>query len=337
MAGEKWFCAFRSQDLGAKPEQLELLGEKLVAFRDAEGAIGVLIDVCPHRGAALSKGSVRDGRLECFYHGWQFDRAGHCLRISTLPVDAAIPRVAHAKTCRSVEKDGYVWVSFAGEGELDPSSIMDLTLFEQDEQYQMLHAVADIEANYRLVLENFLCPAHVFFTHENMAPFMNREHCGPFTTEVETNEQGFYSTVTHEKLRVQSLYEFRYPSMLEVTQKSQWGSTIQQFYVTPLDESRTRLFARGYYPAHLPNFEGARQKFLEIIDQDVYLLPSLQDNAERGHAVWNAPMEADKLPLFGRRYMDDHPFTFGARKLRDKVRTPMHKQVRSEGEIDLQL
>ncbi len=45
-------------------------------------------------------------------------------------------------------------------------------------------------------------------------------------------------------------------------------------------------------------------------------MPSLQDNADRGHKLWHAPMAADRLPLFARRYMDARPLKFGARSLR---------------------
>src|SRR5215813_15277550 len=41
------------------PLRLRLLGEKLVAFRDSEGKVGLLNEYCPHRGVSLALGRVR--------------------------------------------------------------------------------------------------------------------------------------------------------------------------------------------------------------------------------------------------------------------------------------
>jgi len=45
-----------SEQLTDKPIGVEILGEKVVLFRDAQGKVVCLQDVCPHRGAPLHKG-----------------------------------------------------------------------------------------------------------------------------------------------------------------------------------------------------------------------------------------------------------------------------------------
>ena len=40
---------------------VEILGEKVVLFRDSQGAIQCLHDVCPHRGAPLHRVGSRGG------------------------------------------------------------------------------------------------------------------------------------------------------------------------------------------------------------------------------------------------------------------------------------
>jgi phenylpropionate dioxygenase-like ring-hydroxylating dioxygenase large terminal subunit len=51
-------------------------GERVVLFRDERGKACALIDRCPHRGVALSLGILRDGIVECPFHGWRFDGTG---------------------------------------------------------------------------------------------------------------------------------------------------------------------------------------------------------------------------------------------------------------------
>ena len=57
------------------PIRVRLLGEDLVAFRDTNGAAGLIGANCPHRGASLFFGRNEESGLRCVYHGWKFDAA----------------------------------------------------------------------------------------------------------------------------------------------------------------------------------------------------------------------------------------------------------------------
>src|SRR5262245_48939438 len=76
-----WIPAAYSSELerDGPPVRLMLLGEKLIAFRDSAGHVGVMDHRCPHRGASLFLGRNEEGGLRCVYHGWKFDVAGNCL------------------------------------------------------------------------------------------------------------------------------------------------------------------------------------------------------------------------------------------------------------------
>jgi phthalate 4,5-dioxygenase len=54
------------------PLRVNLLGERFVAFRDSAGEVGVLDELCMHRGASLALCRVEGGGLRCLYHGWKF-------------------------------------------------------------------------------------------------------------------------------------------------------------------------------------------------------------------------------------------------------------------------
>ncbi len=58
------------------PVRLNVLGEKLVAFKDSEGKVGILDAYCPHRGAPMFFGRNEECGLRCVYHGWKFDVNG---------------------------------------------------------------------------------------------------------------------------------------------------------------------------------------------------------------------------------------------------------------------
>ena len=88
-----WHPIARCGEVSDQPRRFHLLGTELVAFRDDDG-VAVFKDVCIHRGSALSLGSVIDGRLRCAYHGWEYDRAGTCVKIPSLPPGSSVPNKA---------------------------------------------------------------------------------------------------------------------------------------------------------------------------------------------------------------------------------------------------
>src|SRR5450432_2542696 len=104
-----WYVACQSAELGRKPLARTVVGVPLVLFRDAGGKPAALLDRCPHRNVPLSLGRVvAGGRLECAYHGWQFEPGGRCSLVPGLLVSDGRERRAPAAAVR--EQGGLVWV-----------------------------------------------------------------------------------------------------------------------------------------------------------------------------------------------------------------------------------
>ena len=105
-----WHPVATASEVTAEPQQVRLLGENIVLYRDAEGLVA-LADRCVHRGAALSRGCIRDGRLMCPYHGWEYDRDGTVGFIPALGHDGIIPSQAKVPRYRVQERFEAVWVA----------------------------------------------------------------------------------------------------------------------------------------------------------------------------------------------------------------------------------
>ena len=76
-----WIPACLSAEIAepdGAPVRVRLLCEDLVAFRDTNGAVGLIEERCPHRGASLFYGRNEECGLRCTYHGWKFDVTGQC-------------------------------------------------------------------------------------------------------------------------------------------------------------------------------------------------------------------------------------------------------------------
>ena len=74
-----WIPAAKSSELIADgdPVRLMLLSEKLIAFRDTSGRVGIMDQFCPHRCASLFFGRNEENGIRCVYHGWKYDVNGN--------------------------------------------------------------------------------------------------------------------------------------------------------------------------------------------------------------------------------------------------------------------
>jgi phenylpropionate dioxygenase-like ring-hydroxylating dioxygenase large terminal subunit len=175
-----------------------VFGHPLVLWKSRDdGPIHCADDVCPHRQAALSEGRTRDGKLECYYHGWQFQgedastvddeeedqdqrtngKAGACTfipQLSKIKSGATIPKQACLKMreCRVVEGIVWVWmgedqdsagfhtkpVPTQGDG-LDPVTGQKDGCIVNDFQI-------DLPYDHSYLVENLLDPAHIPISHD---------------------------------------------------------------------------------------------------------------------------------------------------------------------------
>ncbi|HET6605348.1 MAG TPA: Rieske 2Fe-2S domain-containing protein [Rhodopila sp.] len=101
------------------PARVRLLGERLVAFRDSEGRVGLLDELCPHRLASLYFGRNEGCGLRCIYHGWKFDVTGQCIEMMNEPEENDFSHKIRATAYPTVELGGIVW-AYLGSAETTP-------------------------------------------------------------------------------------------------------------------------------------------------------------------------------------------------------------------------
>jgi phthalate 4,5-dioxygenase len=159
-----WLPACLSSELAADgdPLRLMLLGERLIAFRDSAGRIGVLDHRCPHRCASLFFGRNEEGGLRCVYHGWKFDTAGNCLDMPNLPADQDFRHKVKAKSYQVSERGGVVYV-YMGEREVAPPlPAIEATMCREEET--TISCVMR-ECNWLQALEGDIDTSHFSFLH----------------------------------------------------------------------------------------------------------------------------------------------------------------------------
>src|SRR5216684_7273968 len=107
-----WIPALLSSEIAAPdcpPVRVKLLGERLIAFRDSQGRIGVMDEFCAHRGVSLWFGRNEDNGLRCPYHGWKYDVTGQCVEVPSEPIESGFCQKIKLKSYPLVARGGVLW------------------------------------------------------------------------------------------------------------------------------------------------------------------------------------------------------------------------------------
>jgi phenylpropionate dioxygenase-like ring-hydroxylating dioxygenase large terminal subunit len=161
---EFWHPVALSADVVEQPVAGLLAGQGWALVR-LHGTVAAFADACPHRRARLSAGSVRDGALECMYHGWRFDSDGRCVVIPALDDGAQIPaRAALRRPAAVAEHGGLVWLAPLPPRAPLPELVPGVPLAGEGVATVRL-PVLRVEANAAMLIDNFLDEAHLPFVH----------------------------------------------------------------------------------------------------------------------------------------------------------------------------
>ena len=161
----EWYVACRSSDLRDRPLGRMILGTPLVLFREKGGRAAALLDRCAHRNLPLSEGRTVSGRVECAYHGWQYDGEGVCRAVPGL-LDGGEAKSRTVPAFAVEERQGFVWVFAAQEAPPERSPFTFPHLGARD--YQSIHFEYEVEATLHATLENMLDVPHTAFLHRGL-------------------------------------------------------------------------------------------------------------------------------------------------------------------------
>jgi phenylpropionate dioxygenase-like ring-hydroxylating dioxygenase large terminal subunit len=182
-----WHACMPLAELKDGPKPFTLLGENIVLFLDEHGAPAALKDRCAHRTAKLSKGWCTNGRLQCGYHGWTYDRSGRVVEIPQFEPGRAIPNDYCTPAYRCVAKYGYAWVALD-----EPIAEMPALPEFDDPRYRTIFQFWERWATSPLrALENSFDNSHFSFVHR--ATFGVAAQPKPSKYELVDTDNGFYA------------------------------------------------------------------------------------------------------------------------------------------------
>ena len=158
-----WVPAALSSELpepDGAPLRVRLLGEDLIAFRVSSGAVGLIQNSCPHRGASLFYGRNEAEGLRCVYHGWKFDVTGRCVDMPIEPAESSFKQKVRAVTYPCVERGGLIWAYLGPRPAPPPMPELEATMLA-DNRIQVYQR----DCNWMQALEGDIDTGHTVYLH----------------------------------------------------------------------------------------------------------------------------------------------------------------------------
>jgi nitrite reductase/ring-hydroxylating ferredoxin subunit len=157
-----WIPILKSNEIAepdCPPVRVQVLSEKLLAFRDTDGNPGIIDEFCSHRGVSLFFGRNEENGIRCAYHGVKFDRNGQCVDVPSSPKACAH---MHIKSYPCIERGGIVWAYMGSKDRMPPP--VDLEWVTLPESHVHVSRRWQ-ECNYLQAMEGGIDTAHVSYVH----------------------------------------------------------------------------------------------------------------------------------------------------------------------------
>ena len=146
------------------PILVEAIGRRYVCFRDTDGRIGLLDELCPHRKASLVFGRNEECGLRCLYHGWKFDVEGNCVAMASEPEGSPMHGTVKHRAYPVRECAGFVWAWLDTEREAPE---FERPAFSPDDDTLVSILKIRIPANWAQITEGQIDSAHSSSLHSS--------------------------------------------------------------------------------------------------------------------------------------------------------------------------
>lgn len=146
------------------PVKVEVLGQKMVAFRNSEGVVGLVDEQCCHRNASLALGRVEECGIRCLFHGWLFAPDGTILETPNV----ADPRFKTRFKQRAYpvrEAGGFIW-AYLGPKDQEPA-FPHWKYFDYPDERRLNVTFVINNANYVGFMEALFDSSHLTLLHRD--------------------------------------------------------------------------------------------------------------------------------------------------------------------------
>jgi phthalate 4,5-dioxygenase oxygenase subunit len=147
---------------GGRVKRVQLLGERLIAFRAQNGQPGLVGEFCPHRSASLYFGRVEEAGMRCVYHGWKFGLDGQCLEMPNEPPESGFAAKVRHIGYPCLEAGGVIWTYMGPVSPPPPLPQVEWTLLPRNHTFVSKRVQ---QCNWFQALEGGIDSSHINFLH----------------------------------------------------------------------------------------------------------------------------------------------------------------------------
>ena len=160
-------------DPDCPPVRVRIFGEDLVAFRDTEGRVGLLEELCPHRQTSLFFGRNEESGLRCIYHGWKYDVHGDCVDMPTEGPESNFMGKVKIRSYPARDGGGLIW-AYLGPKESVPPQLPAFRFMDVPPEYR-LHTKYVRECNFLQAIDGGIDSVHTNFLHAGLDRYRRDE------------------------------------------------------------------------------------------------------------------------------------------------------------------
>ena len=237
---------------GGKPQQVKVMGEDLVLFRDDRGRPGLLGLNCSHRLTSLAYGRVEDGGIRCAFHGWLYDVEGKCLEQPAEP-EPFTDKIRHLSY--PCEELGGLIFAYLGPKEKMPLLPRYEVLVREDgsrkaDSYQ-------INSNYLQNVEGAVDTVHFSYLHMDRWSKVKHKLSTLPKPKIEFRETDYgiwqkslLPDVSREVTQVVYAHFFMPNGFMRIQESLKRNVGVQKFqsWYVPIDDQQTMRFQVGFTP-----------------------------------------------------------------------------------------
>jgi len=254
MIKNQWYAIMESKEVKDKPVGVIRLNEKLVLWRENSDKLNCIFDKCCHRGASLSKGIIHNNKIQCPFHGFEYDSNG---KVTTIPANgkaATVPERYKVNGYKVKEAYGLIWLWYGDMGDKNIPEIPFFKELKEGFQYSTFSEVWNV--HYTRAIENQLDVVHLPFVHDTTIGKGNKTIVNGPVVKWEDNLMTFYVSnevddgkkVALEENEIKNYEElFR----LKFQMPNIWQNCISEKVrifaaFAPIDQENTKIYLRFY-------------------------------------------------------------------------------------------
>ena len=163
MIYNQWYVILDSNELKKKkPLRVKRMNEYLALWRNVNNAVCCIADKCCHRGVSLSCGQIVDGKLECPFHGFIYDKSGKVMKIPANGKNRPVPETMKVSAYKTYEAYGLIWLWWGDDDKITDEPFF----FKELSNFSYSTLIDHWNVHYSRAIENQLDVVHLPFVHK---------------------------------------------------------------------------------------------------------------------------------------------------------------------------